>query len=200
MVAFVGLLIFISCDEGEFVEPFDPNVQFMEDLMTIEDFISDRGLDPVDTTDTSVRYAVTNNGDGSLVEVDDIVTLDFTTYLAETGQLLQTTLQEVADTSDFISVVADPLVFRHTVNGWAFNDLFSQRSGASTSINGFRDGVTLAFNSGHNGLPEIEEGATITILVPSQAVIVTVNGATSRPQGFPTAVYAYEVAVRHVRK
>ena len=198
-LAALSLLAFASCNEGEFVEPFDADVQFQEDLMTIEAFIIERGLDVVDTTVSSVRYSIKELGEGELVEVDDVITLDFVAYLAETGQMLQTSMQEVADTSEVISTPIDPLVFRHTINGWGLNDVFSQRGGA-TATNGFRDGLVAVLNVGHNGAPEMRRNGTAIILIPSQEIVVTIDGANSRPPQFPTAVVTYEIAVRNVRK
>ncbi len=193
-----SLALAISCNELTIVEPFDPNAQFTEDLITIDTYITERGLDPVDTTVTSVRYAVTDAGEGDLVEVDDVITLDYTSYFAETGVLLGTSMQSVVDTAEQ-ATVSEPLVFRHTINGWALNDLFKQRGG-STATNGFRDGLTAALNLGHNGIPEMLVGGTATILIPSKEIVVTIDGNTTRPQGFPNAVVAYEIAIRDVRK
>lgn len=189
----------MSCDvSDDFVTAPDPNVQFQEDKEVIESFIQDRGLAIVDTTGSGVRYSIQESGEGQLVEVNDIVTMDYTAYTIG-GIVFGTSVQAVADTAESITDPTEPIVFSHTSNGWGFNELFKLRSGAFT-IDGFRDGVTIAFNEGHNGVAEFREGGKGVLAVPSKELTVTIDGNLGRPNGFPIAVIIYEFQVLKVRK
>lgn len=191
----VGLLLVVlvfayGCGTDNAVEVVDVGLQFEEDKTDINDFFSDRDVDS-DTLDngTGVRYGVIeNNPEGDTVNAGDIVMIDYVAYTLA-GNVLGTTFQSVADTSEIISTPSDQLIITHTENGWAFNELFTTLGGAFRT-NGFRDGVTALLNSSPEG--QFNTGGSALIGIPALATLVTINGNTTRIQGIPAEVIIYE--------
>ena len=191
----VGLLLVVlvfayGCGTDNAVEVVDVGLQFEEDKTDINDFFSDRDVDS-DTLDngTGVRYGVIeNNPEGDTVNAGVIVMIDYVAYTLA-GNVLGTTFQSVADTSEIISTPSDQLIITHTENGWAFNELFTTLGGAFRT-NGFRDGVTALLNSSPEG--QFNTGGTALIGIPALATLVTINGNTTRIQGIPAEVIIYE--------
>ncbi len=189
---------FYGCGSDNEVEVVDIVLQFEEDKTDIQDLFSDRQIES-DTVEngSGVRYGViSNNSDGEIVEQGDVVMIDYVAYTLG-GNVLGTTFQSVADTSDIISTPADQLVLTHTSNGWAFNELFTSVGGAFRT-NGFRDGVTALLNSSPEG--QFSAGSFGLIGIPGIATVVTINGSTTRIQGIPAEVIIYEFELAGVVK
>ncbi len=181
-------ILTFSCNSDNDVDIIDLGVQFEENKLAISDFFEDRGINDSDTLDTAVRYSITSlDPEGEVIEVGDIVMLDYVGYLID-GRLLGTTFQEVVDTTDVFDEPGDPLTLTHTSNGWAFNELFANRVGAFRT-NGFKDGVTNILNMSSEGFTI---GSSAILGVPARETVVTINGTTSRLQGVPADVIVYE--------
>ncbi len=184
-----------SCGSDNSVDLIDPLVQFEENKVEIADFFADRGIADFDTTTTGVRYAFLQNGLlGDPVQPGDKITLDYVAYVLS-GNVLGTTFEAVADTSEVITTASDPLTITHTVTGWAFNELFTTQGGAFRT-NGFKDGVTTIFNGGADGTVGVRVGGTALLAVPARETTVTINGATTRIQGIPSEVIIYQIQLR----
>lgn len=187
-----GLMALGSCSIGDdFVEPVDPDLLFTEDLEEISDFLASRGITDYDTTETSVRFAVIDPGDGDTVRVNDFVEIDyFATFTSGAG--IVTSIDNVADTAANISAASPILRFTHTESGWAFSQA------AVIGFDGLRDGITSLLNQED---PRLRVGGHGLIAIPSQEILNTSpSGFPSAVSGFPSAVLIYEFFVVNIRE
>lgn len=187
-----GLMALGSCNIGDdFVEPVDPNLRFAEDLEEISDYLAGRGITQYDTTESSVRFAVLDSGDGDTVMINDFVEINyFATFT--TGSGIVSSIENVVDTAINISNVSPILRFTHTETGWAFSQA------AVIGFDGLRDGITALLNQED---PRLLVGGHGLIAVPSQAIVNTSpSGFPSAVSGFPNAVLIYEFFVEGIRE
>ncbi len=186
----VGILALASCDvSDDFVEPVDPNLRFTEDLAEIADYLAGRGITDYDTTDTSVRFAVLDSGEGDTVQLNDFVEINyFATFISGSG--IVSSIQNVVDTATNISTVSPILQFTHTESGWAFSQA------AVIGFDGLRDGITALLNQED---PRLLVGGHGLIAIPSQEIVNTSpSGFPSAVSGFPSAVLIYEFFVEDI--
>lgn len=181
----IGLLALGACDiSDDFVETIDSDVQFIEDLEEISDYLASRGITEYDTTENSVRFAVLDSGNGDTVRLNDFVEIDyFATYT--TGRAIVSSIQNVVDTAAYVNNTSPILRFTHTETGWAFSQT------AVVGFDGLRDGITALLNQEN---PRLLVGGHGLIAVPRQAIVNT------SPSGFPSAVLIYEFFVENIRE
>ena len=171
----LGLIGFFSCVENDEVfTTADPDLVYAEDILEIENYFTEIGINDFDTTQTGVRYKIMETGDGKSVENANDVTLEYTAYLTS-GEILSSSLQAVVDTTE-LDDLDDPIIFTHTFNGFGLDDLFNKRTGGFQT-NGFRDAVTTILNNSYNNDGLKLNGSAI-IGIPSKLSIVTIYGET----------------------
>ncbi len=189
----VGLLALGACDvSDDFVEPVNPNLQFAEDLEEISNYLASRGITDYDTTDTSVRFAVLESGEGDTVRLNDFVEINyFATFTSGSGVL--SSIQNVVDTAINISNRSAILRFTHTETGWGF----SLQPGV-ISFDGLKDGITALLNQED---PRLLVGGHGIIAIPRQEIKNTSpSGFPSAVSAFPSDVLIYEFFVENIRE
>lgn len=192
IAAGVAFLALASCDiSDDFVDPIDLNMQFNDDLQEIADYLADRGITDVDTTESSVRFAVLDPGDGDTVQLNDFVEIDyFATFTNGSG--IVSSIQNVVDTAANVNNVSPILRFTHTASGWAFSQA------AVISFDGLKEGITALLNQEN---PRLLVGGHGLIAVPRRAIVNTSpSGFPSPVQGFPNDVLIYEFFVENIRE
>ncbi len=193
----IGLLFVISCRSNDPIEIVDATEQFEQNKVDIANFFADIDLPDPDTTSSGVRFAMVDNDSSDIApQPGDIVSLDYVAYRLD-GTLLGTTFQSVVDTTEVFSAPGDNLIVSHTLNGWAFEELFVNVAGAFRT-NGFRDGVTAVLNEGMNG--NFHVGDRGILGVPATQTVTTLGGVTQRLQGIPADVIIYEFQLLEILK
>ena len=171
----LGLIGLFSCVKSdELVTAADADQVYAEDILEIENYFAEIGINDFDTTQTGVRYKILETGEGKSVENANDVTLEYTAYLTN-GEILSSSLQAVLDTTE-LDDLDDPIIFTHTFNGFGLDDLFINRTGGYKT-NGFRDAITTILNNSHNNDGLKPKGSAI-IGIPSALSYVTVSGAS----------------------
>jgi hypothetical protein len=162
----LGIAFLMACGDGELFVPIDPDVQRGIDSQIIDDYLIDQGyaISEVDSTDTGLRYIISNEGTGEPIEESDIVSFNYIGYFTS-DTIFDTSIQSVADSITSIENIRDefltvfspnrqyfPLEITYSQSGWTIIGRF---------IPGFVEGVSVTFK-------DLRVGGEAIIIMPSQ--------------------------------
>ena len=157
----VGVIWAVSCTENV-EEVVDRDVQRLEDIEKIEEFIAENNLGEFDTTASGARYIIADTGRRGSIDYNDIVAIDYTARLLD-STVIQTSIQSIAEEefSSFTGVL-EPTVFTYTQTGWNldFLSLTNQFLIGANPGRGLGEAITEA-------LVDMEIGGKLIILLPS---------------------------------
>lgn len=175
LLASIGVLM--SCGEDPIIEPVDPEVQFDNDIASINDYLSEQGYDPesVDTTASGVRYIILEEGSGASISYADIVDNYYVGRFTD-KEIFDTNIDTVDINNGTFDSLATygPQRISHTETGWAIR---------GTYLNGYVDGVTAVYE-------QMNIGGKAEIIIPSSLAYGT-GVATTSP--FRDAVLVFEI-------
>lgn len=181
LLILIGCAVVVACGDDGIVEVPTQNDRIEEDLVKIEEYIQEKGYQNVDTTKSRVRYVILDEGDGELIEYNDIVTLHFAgRYLDDL--LFYTSIDTVDLNNDSYDSTKNynPVVFTHSASGWAM--------GQATTVSGFVDGTT-------RSLDKLRVNGHARIFIPTLLSTGNLNGR-SIPTNEPVVYDIYPVKVR----
>ncbi len=172
----------------------DLQQQRLDDIATIEEYISANGLGAYDTTESGARYIIMEVGDGDSIPYNRIVAVDFIGSTIE-GKVFDTTIPEVADTafSEVNESLLKPQVFTHTQSGWALN--FITRLGSQFIADGQIPGRAL-IEAISIGLSRMRTGGKLLIFLPSDQAFE--QGAASVFDPFTLFIDANTVVIYEI--
>ncbi len=181
-IAFViaGLSL-ISCDDN-LVDLIDPVVQRTEDLQIIEDYAADNGYSTTDTTTSGTRYHILDEGSGASIDINDLVSYNFTLTTASSDSILFTNVRQVAIDNGILDSARtyEPRIFTYSESTWTVKSiLINPFSGGEYSEPGFKEGlveVTGKMNVGGHAVLMIPSGAMYgtqaSATIPANSVII----------------------------
>lgn len=173
LVALATALFFLAgCREDTIFTPPDPDIQLNLDREVIQEYIAEKGYTTVDTTSSGVHYVILDSGDGTDIEFNDIVLINYIGKLTD-GTVFDTSIPSVAVDSEIFDSLRNyqPIRFTHTPDGWSLR--------ASNYVPGFVDGVTATVTimnvGGHSEIimpSSLAYGGNSAGRVPANSVLV----------------------------
>ena len=94
LAIFVITLLVIACGNND-IDPYDQAAQLTIDLENIDSYLKMQGITPNVDGATSIRYVITQVGDGTGADIGDIVEVNYALYNFQ-GELIDTNIIEVA--------------------------------------------------------------------------------------------------------
>ncbi len=184
----ITAVIFINaCGDDGIIEIPTADDYLQEDIVKINDYITEKGYTNVDTTESGVRFVIFETGDGDLIEYNDIVSMNYVgMYLDDS--VFDTSIESVAKASDVYieSRSYEPSVFTHTATGWAIESLF---------VPGFAEGTTEA-------IKKLNVGGKARLMIPSTLGYGTAGkfNADGTYGILPNSVLVFDIYPVKVRK
>ncbi len=116
----VSLLMIIAGCKENFSEDPDPDIQRIEDIQIIEEYILENNLGQYDTTESGARYIILDSGFRDSIHYNNIVAVDFVGYSVDSS-VFSTSIREIADSvfTEVIESQLQPQVFTYAETGWS---------------------------------------------------------------------------------
>lgn len=178
----IGLISLMACGDDGIIDVLTVNDRLDEDLKLIDEYITEKGYTSVDTTSSRVRYVILEEGDGEIIEFNDIVSMNYVgMFLNDT--VFDTSIKTVAIENDLFSETRTyaPYTFTHTQSGWGIEQL--------GFIQGFSDGSTAA-------LSKMKVGGMARLIIPSSLAY----GTTGNNSIASNTIIVFDVYPVKVRK
>lgn len=129
IVGILGVVLLDACGDDGIIEVPTTNEVIEEDLVEIQEYITEKGYSNVDTTASRVRFIVLDEGNGATIEYNDIVSVHYVgRFLDE--EIFDTSIDTVDINNDSFDSLSryQPFVFTHTQSGWAIETLGDRKS------------------------------------------------------------------------
>lgn len=199
-----GLLLILtvtaSCSKIEFADIDGPGLstedsikQVAIDNDLIENYLTTKALQDVNTNSLGARYVVIEPGNGIFPDLNDIVSVNFVTKFLN-DSIIDSNVESIAKSVPTVkdNFTYSPLVFNYTLSGGGIN--FIGQYGYLGLMPGIRFSMA-------NMLSIMDEGSKALLILPStQAIGVTGYRLTSGFNIEPNTVLVFEIELKRVRK
>lgn len=164
--AVVVLLLILAACSGSDRDVIDPAVITADSLAqsaidndSIDWYIEEYNIENVVSEDTGIRYAITENGNGEVPDLNDIVSVEYVGKFLN-NKVFDTTIEQVAIDAEIAdSRTYTPLRFNYTLDGSGINSSFLPQ---------FRNGLNKILSmTDENDVRLFSKGSKAHLFLPS---------------------------------